>query len=189
MLPRFRSAYCAGLQFLLQLRSLPTTGAAAMMILSGDKAWPLLFAWPSPSLQPHYRPSSLLRLLLSPAPLSWNRPPQVRCRISSLAPPGSTRCVLMTFGLRCLQPACRPHPASLPVRVPAVESLLRASFRFTSRLRLAFRYGCRHRLRSAPFIQLDSAHAGHTGADPLVRGRPPGRPSRARPSIVTGFTC
>src|ERR1700692_3746249 len=70
----------------------------------------------------------------------------------------------MTFGLRCPEPACRPHQASLPVRVPTVESLLRASFSFTSRLRLAFRYGCRHRLRLAPFIQLDSAHAGHTGA-------------------------
>src|SRR4051812_40081127 len=70
----------------------------------------------------------------------------------------------MTFGLRCSQPACRPHPASLPVRVPAVESLLRASFSFASRLRLAFRYGYRHRLRLAPFIQQDSAHAGHTGA-------------------------
>src|SRR5271156_4734394 len=70
----------------------------------------------------------------------------------------------MTLGLRCCQPACRPHPASLPVRVPTVESLLRASFSFTSRLRLALRYGCRHRPRLAPFIQLDSAHAGHTGA-------------------------
>src|SRR6202050_3749336 len=68
----------------------------------------------------------------------------------------------MTFGLRCLSPACPPHPASPPVRVPAVESLLRASFGFASRLRLAFRYGCRHRPRLAPFIQLDSAHAGHT---------------------------
>src|ERR1017187_5148682 len=34
----------------------------------------------------------------------------------------------MTFGLCCSQPACRPHPASLPVRVPPVEGLLRASF-------------------------------------------------------------
>ena len=32
-------------------------------------------------------------------------------------------------------PACRPHPASLPVRVPAVEGLPPASFSFTSRLR------------------------------------------------------
>src|ERR1700683_80304 len=77
----------------------------------------------------------------------------------------------MILGLRCYQPACRPHPASLPVRVPAVESLLRASFGFASRLRLAFRYGYRHRFRLAPFIQLDSAHAGHTGADLLVRSR------------------
>src|SRR5579859_1375962 len=70
----------------------------------------------------------------------------------------------MIFGLRCSQPACRPHPASLPVRLSAVEGLLRASFSFTSRLRLAFRYGYRHRFRLAPFIQRDSAHAGHTGA-------------------------
>src|SRR5271156_5212931 len=81
----------------------------------------------------------------------------------------------MTLGLRCCQPACRPHPASLPVRVPTVESLLRASFSFTSRLRLAFRYGYRHRFRLAPFIQLDSAHAGHTGAGALACARPPGR--------------
>jgi hypothetical protein len=80
----------------------------------------------------------------------------------------------MTFGLCCSQPACRPHPASLPVRVPTVEGLLRASFGFTSRLRLAFRYGCRHQLRRAPFISIDSAHAGHTGADPLVCAGPPG---------------
>jgi hypothetical protein len=38
---------------------------------------------------------------------------------------------------------------------------IRASFGFASRLRLAFRYGCPHRLRLAPFIQRDSAHAGH----------------------------
>src|SRR5580700_3977012 len=66
----------------------------------------------------------------------------------------------MTFGLRCSQPARRPHPASLPVRVPTVETLLRASFSFTSRLRLALRYGCPHRPRLAPFIQLDSAMLG-----------------------------
>src|SRR5712671_4702302 len=70
----------------------------------------------------------------------------------------------MTFGLRCSQPACRPHQASLPICVPAVESLLRASFSFALRLRFAFRYGCRHLLRRAPFISIDSAHAGHTGA-------------------------
>jgi hypothetical protein len=82
----------------------------------------------------------------------------------------------MTFGLRCSQPAGRPHPASLPVRVPTVESLLRASFSFTSRLRLAFRYGCRHQLRRVPLISIDSAHAGHTGAVPLDRSRRPRRP-------------
>src|SRR6266496_1834769 len=45
----------------------------------------------------------------------------------------------MTFGLRCSEPACRPHPASLPVRVPTVESLPPASFSFASRLHLAVR--------------------------------------------------
>ncbi len=59
--------------------------------------------------------------------------------------------------------AKRPRQASLPIRLPPVESLLRASFSFTSRLRLAFRYGHHHRSRLALFIQLDSAHAGHTG--------------------------
>ena len=43
----------------------------------------------------------------------------------------------MTFGLRCSAPACRSHPASLPVRVPSVEGLPPASFGFASRLRLA----------------------------------------------------
>src|SRR5437899_8487777 len=87
----------------------------------------------------------------------------------------------MTFGLCCSQPACRPHQASLPVRVPAVESLLRASFSFASRLRLAFRYGCRHLLRRAPFISIDSAHAGHTGAASL------GGPTAFRPAcLLTG---
>ena len=74
----------------------------------------------------------------------------------------------MTFGLRCSQPACRPHPASLPIPARTVGRLLPAAFSFTSRLRLAVHYGCRHRLRLAPFIQLDSAHAGHTGADAFV---------------------
>ena len=118
-----------------------------------------------PSLHHRYAASSLLRPLLTSPRLSPRRSPQVRCRICPLAPPGSTTCVLMTFGLRCSQPACRPQSASLPVRVPTVEGLLPASFSFTSRLRLAVHYGCRHRLRLAPFIQQDSAHAGHTGAD------------------------
>ena len=107
----------------------------------------------------------------------------------------------MTFGLRCSEPARRPHPASLPVCVPAVESLLRASFSFTSRLRLALRYGYRHRFRLAPFIQLDSAHAGHTPRrSPPVRlreyckkaeeggSRSPGGPPRGPPSPPLGVS-
>src|SRR5260370_38958648 len=66
------------------------------------------------------------------------------------------------------------QPASYTVRVPTVESLVRASFSFASPLRLALPYGCRHRLRLAPFIQQVSAHAGHTGADALVRAGPLG---------------
>ena len=60
--------------------------------------------------------------------LTQRRSPQVRCRIVPLVPFDSTVCVWMTFGLRCSQPARRPHPASLSIRVPTVESLLRASF-------------------------------------------------------------
>ena len=150
--------------------ALCTRGLATVVVASAIRV--LIFACLSrspgsvwsfgPSLQPRYRPSPLLRPLLTSPLLSQRRSPQVRCRIFRLAPPGSTLCVLIRVGLRCSGPACRPHPASLPVRVPAVETLLRASFSFTSRLRLAFRYGCPHRLRLAPFIQLDSAHAGHT---------------------------
>ena len=132
-----------------------------------------------PSLRRHYPTSSLLRPLLTSPPLSRKRSPQVRRRICPLVPPGSTECVLMTFGLCCCQPACRPHRASLPVRVPTVESLLAASFSFTSRLRLAVRYGCRHRPRLAPFIQLDSAHAGHTD----LHGHP------CRVQLLYGVRC
>ena len=149
--PRFESSYCAGFSS-----------------LSSSVLW-----FFGPSLQPRYRPSPLLRPLLTSPPLSARRSPQVRSRICPPVPPGSTRCVLMTLGLRCSQPACRPHPASLPVRVPTVESLVRASFSFASRLRLALPYGCRHRLRLAPLIQLDSAHAGHTGAGPPACGPTP----------------
>jgi len=44
-----------------------------MVILSGDKAWPLLLAWPSPSLQPHYQPSSLTTGADAWIYLSWIR--------------------------------------------------------------------------------------------------------------------
>ena len=147
--PRFESCYGAGFSS-----------------LSSSVLW-----FFGPSLHGRYSASPLLRPLLTSPSFSRKRSPQVRCTICPLAPPGSTVCVLMTFGLRCSQPACRPHPASLPVRVPTVEALLPASFSFTSRLRLAVRYGYRHRFRLAPFIQLDSAHAGHTGAGNLARSR------------------
>ena len=69
------------------------------------------------------------------------RSPRVRCCIFPPGPPGSTWYVWMGFGFRCCSPAHRPHPASLPVRVPAVVGLPSASFSFTSRLRLAVRLG------------------------------------------------
>jgi len=152
-----------------------------------------------PSLRGYYPASSLLRRLLTSPPLSRWRSPQVRCRIRPLAPSGSTRCASYDYGLRCSQPAHRSHPASLPVRVPTVESLLRASFSFASRLRFALHYGCRHRLRLAPFIQQDSAHAGHTGAanpgcSRLSAGsvRPPGPhcdPAQTEPPQPCRFAC
>lgn len=39
----------------------------------------------------------------------------------------------VTVGFRASQHANRPHPASLPVRIPAVAPLLRASFSLASR--------------------------------------------------------
>ena len=39
-----------------------------------------------------------------------------------------------------------------------------AAFGFASRLHLAVDYGYRHQFRQAPFILIESAHAGHTGA-------------------------
>ena len=42
---------------------------------------------------------------------------------------------------------------------------------------MRFRYGCRHRLRLAPFIQQDAAHAGHTGARLCRAGSRCARPS------------
>src|ERR1022692_511225 len=84
----------------------------------------------------------------------------------------------MTFGLRCSGPACRPHPASLPVRVPTVESLPPASFGFP--------------LAVAP---CGLATVAVIGPDWLLssnktlpmlgtpRGRPPGRPDEGVPLV------
>ena len=128
-----------------------------------------------PSLHGHYPASSLLRHLLTPPPLSRRRSPQVRCRIFPFAPTGSTRCVSDDF--RALL-----FPASLPPAPGLTAGSCSYGRRFATRflqwLHLAFRYGCRHRLRLAPFIQRDSAHAGHTGAGALARGRRPRRPAR-----------
>jgi hypothetical protein len=56
---------------------------------------------------------------------------------------------------------CRPRCQFVFLRSRVCYPLLSASPRGYA---LRFRYGYRHRLRLAPFIQQDSAHAGHTGA-------------------------
>ena len=127
----FELASCAGLQFLLQLRSFVLRPFA-------PAALPAFFATSA---------SADFSARFSP-----RRSPQVRCRICPLAPPGSTACVFMIFGLRCSGPACRPHPASLPVRLPAVESLPSASFSYASRLRLAVQ------LRLLSLVPIGSFH-------------------------------
>ena len=63
-----------------------------------------------PSLHGHYPASSLLRRLLTSSPLSRRSSPQVRYRIFSLVPSGSTRCVSDDFWAS-LFPASSP-PAS-----------------------------------------------------------------------------
>src|SRR5437660_1087279 len=94
----------------------------------------------------------------------------------------------MTFGLRCSGPACRPHPASLPVRVPTVESLPPASFSFASRLHLAVRLrlpssapvGSFHPTRFCPCW----AHpAAGLPAGVLESSPNPGRPAEARRGV------
>jgi hypothetical protein len=61
-------------------------------------------------------------------------------------------------------------PASLPPASGLTADSCSCGREFATRfsqlhlaLRLAVHYGYRHRFRLAPFIQLDSAHAGHTG--------------------------
>ena len=157
-----------------------------------------------PSLHGRYPASWLLWPLLIPLPLSRKRPPQVRCQ--NLSP----RAVRL-YPVRLGDFWASLFPASLPPALGLTAGSCSYGRWFAIRcfqLRLAatpcrFRYGCRHRLRLAPFIQRDSAHAGHTGADPLVcagRPRPALRPQnqgaardegrRGRPPhAVRWFSC
>jgi hypothetical protein len=88
----------------------------------------LLVLWPF--ARPVFRQaSSLLRPLLTPPLLSQRRPdpgkvPELSARIARLY---LVR-LSVTFGFRILSHAHRPHPASLPVRVPTIVPLLRTSF-------------------------------------------------------------
>jgi hypothetical protein len=78
-------------------------------------------------------------------------------------PSGCTCCVLMRVGLRVCWHACRPQPASLPVRVPMVADLLPASFSSTlAGVALRLHYSCSHQLRCHLFMSLVQSHAGHT---------------------------
>ena len=118
-----------------------------------------------PSLHGRYPASRLLWPLLIPLPLSRKRPPQVRCQNLS---PRAVRLYPMRLG----DFWASLFPASLPPAPGLTAGSCSYGRRFAIRffqLHLTatpcrFRYGCRHRLRLAPFIQLDSAHAGHTGA-------------------------
>lgn len=71
----------------------------------------------------------------------------------------------MSFGLRVYSHACRTHPASLPLRVPVVGTLPRASFSHgLTTAALPLTTVDSHRLRTAPFICLVHVHAKHTSA-------------------------
>ena|SRR5580692_859842 len=71
----------------------------------------------------------------------------------------------MAFGLHRCSLACRPHPASLSVRVPTLAHLLTASFsRALTGSTLQFGYRYRHRFGRIPFNPIVHAHAGHTSA-------------------------
>ena len=69
----------------------------------------------------------------------------------------------MDFGLCGYAHACRPRPASLPIRVPTVGVLPATSFSHgLAAAALSFSYGYFHQFRLVRFIQLVEAHAGHT---------------------------
>jgi len=58
----------------------------------------------------------------------------------------------MAFGLRRYSPACRLHPASLLIRIPAAKSSLRVLSAYALQLGLTVSYSWRHHLCRAPFI-------------------------------------
>ncbi|ATV15525.1 hypothetical protein CT122_00310 [Pseudomonas syringae pv. actinidiae] len=71
----------------------------------------------------------------------------------------------VTVGFRGSQNTNRPHPASLPVRVPAVAPLLRASFSLASRRPPCVSLQLSSLSLATAFKWLVSAHAGHTGSE------------------------
>jgi hypothetical protein len=70
----------------------------------------------------------------------------------------------VTVGFRGSQHTNRPHPASLPVRVPTVVPLLRASFSLASRRPPCVSLQLSSLSLAIAFRWLVLAHAGHTGS-------------------------
>jgi hypothetical protein len=87
-----------------------------------------------------------------------------QCSLFPLAPSGSTESGLMTVGLRLYSPARPPDSASLPVRVPTVESLSAALSFGPSRFRPGHRLRLPSSTPSGTLIPIEPAPAGHTSA-------------------------
>jgi hypothetical protein len=113
----------------------------------------------SPSLRRHYRSSSLLRPLLTFPRLSPWRSPRVKCRICPLAPTGMR---LDNLWASLFSASSPPAPGLAASSCSFGREFACRFFQLSPRgSALRFGYGCRHRPRLAPFIQLGSAHAGH----------------------------
>ncbi len=99
----------------------------------------------------------------------------------------------VTVGFRGSQNTNRPHPASLPVRVPAVVPLLRASFSLASRRPPCVSLQLSSLSLATAFKWLVSAHAGHTGSglvrDGLRSGTKTGQPGCIWCNEAAGFCC
>ena len=112
-----------------------------------------------PSFHRRYPASSLLRPLLTSPPLGRESSPG---KVQNLSPRAAQLYLTRLGDLwASLFPASLPPASGLTADSCSYGREFATRF-FTSRLRLAAHYGCRHRPRSAPFIQQDSAHAGHT---------------------------
>ena len=135
---------------------------------------------PASHRAPFFRSSVLGSIRLSPdfiaTTTSADFRPSLKGRISPgqcwlvpLVPTGSTEFSSMTVGLRVYSPARPLNPASLPVRVPTVESLPPTLSGGPSRFRPGLRLRLLSSTPSGTLIPLEPAPAGHTSA-PRSRG-------------------